>query len=60
MADEASILRAAEAERDNARRLLAEHALACCVTCRSLAEHVRRTEKQVALLPAEAESEAMF
>jgi hypothetical protein len=56
MADESSILRVAEAERDNAERLLNEHVRACtehgCPQCLSLAAHFTRCEKQVDLLTA--------
>ena len=66
MPDEASILRVAEAERDQAERALNAHCLthrrgSRCDTCRSLARHFARTQRQVELLtPAGPEMEAMW
>ena len=65
MADDASILRAAEAERDHADMLRADHVRVCkcppCDDCRSLAYHAARTQRQVELLAgAEPEMEALF
>ena len=60
-----AILRTAEAERDHAERLYAEHRRDCrdpvCPDCYSLDQHVIRTQRQVELLtPAESDMEAMF
>ena len=56
MPDDAGILRAAEADRDHAERLYAEHRRGCrdpvCVDCYSLDQHVTRTQRQVELLLA--------
>jgi hypothetical protein len=66
MADETSILRIAEDERDNAQRAYAEHRRTCtvpvCMDCFSLDGHVIRTRKQVDLLtgPAPAGEESLF
>jgi hypothetical protein len=64
MADETSILRAAEEDLATARRLLGEHAKSCknlgCPDCVSLTGHVERTQHQVGLLRAEPEMEALF
>jgi hypothetical protein len=63
MPDDPAILRAAERDLGEARRLLGEHALACtdpgCGDCVSLTAHVHRCERQVRLLPR-AETEALF
>ena len=66
MADETSILRAAEADLADARRLLDEHARMCtvrgwCPRCASLKRHLSRARQQVGLLEsADPDMEAMF
>jgi hypothetical protein len=66
MSDDApGILRAAEHDLGEARRLLGEHALACtdrgCGDCVSLTAHVHRCERQVGLLKAdELQPEALW
>jgi len=68
MADDTSILRVAEAERDHPAQALDRHLHGnpggCqpgCGDCRALREHVTRTQRQVALLTAgEAGSEALW
>jgi hypothetical protein len=71
-----SILQIAEQERDNTRRLIAEHVAVCtaprtepgslagnCQECRSLADHLARCDRQVELLGSpdtEPEMEALF
>lgn len=65
MSDETTILRVAEAERDQAAKAYADPRKQClvalCPVCWSLSRHVIRTGEQVALLtPAETESEALF
>jgi hypothetical protein len=68
VAEETPVLRAAETDRDHASKAWQHHVREMhpeiphvwCATCFSLDGHVRRTERQVGLLPAEAESEEMF
>lgn len=68
MADEPRILRAAEIDRDHAAQAWQDHVRkehpeiphVWCADCFSLDSHVRRTERQVGLLPAEADTGEMF
>lgn len=67
MADEASILRVAEHERDLAGQALAEHLRRCTAAPRecsqrdSLEAHLARTQRQVELLlSADAGMDVMF
>ena len=68
MPDEPRILRAAEIDRDHAAKAWQDHVRTehpdipheWCPTCFSLDAHVRRTERQIAVLPRQAESEEMF
>jgi hypothetical protein len=65
MTDDTAILRAAEHDLAQARRLFGEHLLDCgelgCDDCMSLRAHLRRTREQVGLLAAAvAEPEGLF
>ena len=55
-ADDASILRVAEADRDQAEQAYEKHRRDCrdpvCLDCYSLDQHVIRTQRQVELLLA--------
>ena len=66
MAEEGSVLRVAETERDHAAALLADHKQKCRIhgegpDCALLESHVARTELQVELLlAADAGTDVMF